>query len=310
VRSDYVEVENLFLSRFQHIDVDRYSLIAGCVRFESLSCDSHPQKTLSKFIKEEGIKEFESILMSGRNPTLSMSRWNSLKFGAVKSVFTCIPNSGPKSFENPVYACMIRQYLGLSHVARKSSIDLSRCKLCKQFMTRDGTHSLDCKSNGVVGRHDAVKTLLGSICSRAGIGNEVEPRGLDAESRVRPADVFIPLWNHSEAWVDIAVVNPSCGSMREGAALTPDHATDFMAKQKRRKYKSLIEDAGATFIPFMMDIYGALGKDAGACLKRISDIGARRNGLVSKDFYRESKLQLVCSVLKSTAIQILNNLEL
>jgi hypothetical protein len=134
-----------------------------------------------------------------------------------------------------------------------------------------------------------------------------EPIGLDPESRKRPADIIIPIWNHSAAWIDMAVVNPCCTTHVNGSAKTPKHALDLTAKNKKRKYAEVIQDAGVTFIPFMMDIYGAMNDEGENCLRRISSIAARKNGKNWKSFYRLSRSKLVCSVLSATAEQILNS---
>ena len=136
----------------------------------------------------------------------------------------------------------------------------------------------------------------------------MEQRGIDRESRVRPADVTIHNWDQVEAWVDVAVVNPCCPSMRERSATTPNYAVDSSAKNKRRKYAALVANLGVTFIPFIMDVYGNVNSEGLDCIKRIAQIGGRRNGSNWKVYLRQTKLRLVCSVLASTANQILHSL--
>ena len=160
----------------------------------------------------------------------------------------------------------------------------------------------------MIQRHDSVKLIIASACAGAGIATVVEKRNIDPDSRVRPADVTILNWDFVEAWVDVAVVNPSCPSMRERSASTPNYAVDLSAKLKRRKYANLISDMGVNFIPFVMDVYGNVNSEGLDCIKRIAQIGGRRNGSNWKSYFRESKLRLVCSVLTSTANQILNGL--
>jgi hypothetical protein len=57
-----------------------------------------------------------------------------------------------------------------------------------------------------------------------------------------------------------------------------------------------------------MDVYGNVNSKGFECIKRIAQIGGRRNGSNWKVYLRQIKLRLVCSVLASTAKQILNSL--
>ena len=127
----------------------------------------------------------------------------------------------------------------------------------------------------------------------------------NSDSAARPADISIPRWNQSAAWIDIAVVNPICSSRLIGSAQTSKFAVDFATKNKQRN-ADLVKDAGVMYIPFVFDVYGTLNDLGHQCLQRISSIAARKNGKNWKTFYREARSKLVCAVLSNTARQIVN----
>jgi hypothetical protein len=269
-----------------------------------LSMVDRPQLFLTNTLKVSILNSYNLLLANGNSSVRHLSRWNSIMDGSAKSVFSCLPNDTHKSFTSPIFACIICQHLGLPHAAVSKFSQLVQCGFCETWVDPAGTHFVDCKSNGVVGRHDAVKHIISALCSSEGISNQEEVRNLDPDSE----DVTIPRWNHSAAWIDTAVVSPSCLSHMDHSARTPTYSLDLTANNKRKKYAALVEEAGVSYIPFVMDVYGSLNVEGHKCLQRIASIGARLNGISWKSYYRESRLKLVCSVLSSTAKQILNGL--
>jgi hypothetical protein len=304
IRPQFREVSDLLVARFSNSPEDLKIRLMSSINLDSLSTGPSPQKTLTSIIKEKCIVEFESKLVGNVNSTKSLARWMSIKNGSAKQIFSCIPDEKFKTFSNAVFACIIRHHLGIPHEAKRSEI--TKCKFCDKYMDLGGTHAIDCKKNSVVQRHDSVKFIIAAACRGAGIASEVEQSGIDPDSRVRPADVTIHNWDQVEAWVDVAVVNPCCPSMWEKSASSQNYAVEYSAKLKRRKYATLVADMGVTFIPIIMDVYGNMNAEGVDCLKRIAKIGGRRNGSDWKFYFRETKLKLVCSVLASTANQILN----
>ena len=107
-------------------------------------------------------------------------------------------------------------------VAREEIIT---CGFCDKVMDSKSSHDLDCKKNGVIRRHDAIRDCLGSICKAACIGVQTEQSGLSEKTRERPADIFIPNWKEGkDAWVDVAVINSSCASNVKYSARIIDYA--------------------------------------------------------------------------------------
>jgi hypothetical protein len=220
----YQDDYDLLLTRFLHSSDDQKKIITSSAKLDFLSKCPSPQKILSTIIKEKVIEDFESNLAGSSK---ALTRWNSIKAGAAKQIFSCIPDENFKTFSNGVFACIIRHHLGIPHEAKRSAI--IKCKFCDKYMDMDGSHAIDCKKNSVVKRHDSVKFVIAAACAGAGIASEVEKSGIDPDSRVRPADVTIHNWDQVEAWIDVAVVNPGCPSMRERAASTPNYAVDNAA---------------------------------------------------------------------------------
>ena len=113
----------------------------------------------------------------------------------------------------------------------------------------------------ITARHDGIVQLVAAIFRRAGALVNIEVK-CDGETRVRP-DIEIILPDHS-ILVDVAVVHPSAPSRR---SLTPLAATRDIENAKAAKYSSVASERGARFMAFIVESYGALGKQAMELLK-------------------------------------------
>ena len=103
---------------------------------------------------------------------------------------------------------------------------------------------------------------------------------MDKESRRLPADVYVPGWlGGGPAWVDVAITSPTSATRVVRAATTPGHASSERAEQKRRAYQEAANQAGATFIPFVLEEFGGMGKEAVAFIKVIARGYAHSRGL-------------------------------
>ena len=109
-------------------------------------------------------------------------------------------------------------------------------------------------------RHDTIVQALASMFRRVGdVRIEVKCEG---ETRLRP-DLEIILSDRA-LLVDVAMVHPAASGRKSTTALA---ATRDIENAKMAKYRPVAVQRGATFLAFIMESYGALGKQAGEILK-------------------------------------------
>ena len=158
----------------------------------------------------------------------------------------------------------------------------------------------------MVRRHNDVRDCLGRICQLAFIGVEIEKNGLSEKSRERPADIFIPNWKDGkDAWVDVAIINPSCNTYLKNSSQTLDYAINNSAKKKVENYQELVASSDTYFIPFIMDVNGRVNRDGELFLARLATFAASHNNVSQKSILANNRLQLSFKVLNSVAAQIL-----
>jgi hypothetical protein len=88
----------------------------------------------------------------------------------------------------------------------------------------------------------------------------LEPRGLSEEDDRRP-DIDVQLGDQRYL-VDVTIRNPTCPSNVNKASRESLAVAAAAERQKVNKYKDVAEFHDATFIPFVLESYGGLGKAA------------------------------------------------
>ena len=123
----------------------------------------------------------------------------------------------------------------------------------------------------------------------------------------RPADIFISNWKDGkDAWLDVAVINPSCASNVKNSSRTVDYALSKAQKIKEDNYKVLVAESDAIFIPFILDINKRLNTAAEEFLARLASLGSSRHGLSSGNLLSNSRLLISFKVLSIVAQQVNN----
>jgi hypothetical protein len=71
--------------------------------------------------------------------------------------------------------------------------------------------------------------------------------------------------------VDVVISHPLCSTHVAHAARSgrPLAVAEQAAREKRRKHEGEIKDKGATFVPFLLEIFGGMGRDAAAFIKQL-----------------------------------------
>jgi hypothetical protein len=173
----------------------------------------------------------------------------------------------------------------------------STCGQCQTILgPHDPWHPLTCVSNsatGKTGRHDHIVRDLKAAIEEAGGSAVQEPRGLDLKSNKKPdLDAMLD----ENWWVDAVVKHADAPSY----LLRPGDCLEQAEKQKRDKYAEMVAEAGyrVKFVPFALDTFGRLGKEAQAFVDRICRF-AQENGVVSDaNKFKSSLLQRLSITLQ------------
>ena len=273
---------------------------------EGLASLKHPQIILSLPIRNILIQEYENSIAVSSHKVKYQAHWNSVIKNPAAKVFTAAPLTKSKQVGRIVYATMIRNFLGMSSLGLESDGKIN-CGFCDKVIESNSSHDLDCKKNGVIRRHDAIRDCLGSLCKAACIGVKIEQSGLSQKTRERPADIFIPNWKDGkDAWVDVAVINSSCASNLKYSSRTIDYALSKAQKIKEENYKILVSENEAIFIPFILDVNGRLNQLGEEFLARLASLGSSRHGPSANNLLSNSRLILSFKVLTIVAQQVNN----
>ena len=128
--------------------------------------------------------------------------------------------------------------------------------------------------------------------------------------RSRPDGSFpgqhIPRWlGGVAAWVDVAITSPRANSAMAQSPWKPGHAAVEMEKRKRRKYEELVEDAGAEFVPFVMEDHGGFGPAAVGFLKVLAYSYADQHNLTLPQALERMSQRLAVAQQRANAHSIM-----
>ncbi len=134
--------------------------------------------------------------------------------------------------------------------------------------------------------HAAVAEKQGLLPPRPPIGGAWEngTAGADARCRPearRPADVYLPSWcGGRPASVDLAVTSGLQAGLQNVSALDGGAAAARYADRKRAYLDTatLCDDAGLTFVPFVFEAEGGVGREGRAVLSGLARDAARLTG--------------------------------
>jgi len=155
------------------------------------------------------------------------------------------------------FKCLLRWSLGIEQVP--NATQPPSCPRCDGPMDTVGHHLVGCHRNGITRRHGAVQDYVLSLAHRAGFVARREQGGVD---RTRPGDVLISrLDANGPCAVDITVRHTLAPSR---PVRSPDDFTAWVERQeqeKKDKYAATCRSLGWSFTPFVLDCYGALGRE-------------------------------------------------
>jgi hypothetical protein len=153
-----------------------------------------------------------------------------------------------------------------------------KCPSCPHELDDHGYHALTCKKKSeTTRRHNAMRNVISNQCSFAGLNPVKEKPRLVANSKMRPADIFLPNASHNyDLWIDVAVTDPRRPNIKDKSILKPGSAAEEYSKLKHSKYDHLVPK-NAKFVPVVMETCGAFAEEAHEILNLIASKDAERN---------------------------------
>ena len=193
-----------------------------------------------------------------------------------------LSSSRALSFPDHVVAHLIRLFIGLAPAGDAPTA----CPLCDMLLVPTANnpnrapqpwHALTCVNlrRGVITqRHNAAMNVLCKFARSHGVLCRLEPK--DDSSLVPDGEFHLP---RSTVLVDVSGTHPHCASYRVKAIRDPGSAVVGRETTKHTKYDAYATSARAGFVPFVLDTYGRLGKEALAFIDLI--ISESFHGVVS-----------------------------
>jgi len=253
-----------------------YSFSAFSDRFSApSSCPKHYQRSLSHQIDVS-----KSVALHNASSAPDQARLTSL-FNPHSSLWLlALPSDQHTRLSVSAFRSALQLRLGM----HPPSVHHFTCA-CGRILsppTRPD-HLLYCeRAGGRISRHNTVLHALSTVCRRAGIAAELEYRSYaNRDDRLRPdARLSAP---SLDLITDVQVTTPSAPSLADAAASQRLSAASIRETAKSTKYREYAETEGVQFIPFVLEAFGAFGKQSQRILQRISEHYAESDRWASSD---------------------------
>lgn len=196
--------------------------------------------------------------------------YTSTSQSSAAAFLTCLPSSPATTLSDPAYAeALVRRTDPKPRGSQNADNNApSHCILCKQPNTNN--HEFSCKCIGERGvRHAQVNRVVSEMFKAAGYHVTREPHFPSAQFPPAQPDI-----NHRadlaifdgvrERLIDIAVFNPLARTYNHN---NTGEALEWYAEVKNKHYRDINRNADAP-VPFVMDVFGAAGKDAIALIEK------------------------------------------
>src|SRR6185437_9818986 len=192
------------------------------------------------------------------------------------------------------YVLALRHRLGLMPTSDDRDKLKVECRLChKTALSHDHYHSCPLlRGAQVTDRHRHVLDVIGMLVRLAKCRFWYEPQLYDlAKKRRKPRPHnYAPTEEQllEDAWqgtrpdaivttpskrymIDVSVINPTSAAYIKSAAAIKQGWPEAREKSKKERYGDLPESMSCTFVPFVLDSYGAWGTEATSFLRALSD---------------------------------------
>jgi len=189
------------------------------------------------------------------------SRLRSIKGKHAGAWLTTLPLSPMLNLSDAHFRVACRLRLGLP-----PQDNLPPTCQCGLNLKSDPLHFLSCKRikrSAVTQRHNMVLQRLSHLLQQAGGSVYIEPNWFEGK---RP-DAQVN-FSRGNTMIDVSITHPSAPSLCRSAAARPLAAAKRRENLKECKYSSIARDEECQFVPFVMESYGSLGKQAFKFLKK------------------------------------------
>jgi hypothetical protein len=189
---------------------------------------------------------------------------------------TNTPN-GSQFIKNEDFATALKLRIGIGI----PSVELLNCGSCHASVNDDELHYLSCnheKSGTILDRHNLVAGVIIKWVRQLGgsaISLDQSPNVMANDTRKRP-DIKVVL-GLSSFLIDVVVKNPAALSNIQ-LSQSPASLCAVAEKSKRNMYELDAKEAGSTFIPFALEVFGACGKSAAGFISRLATFGHDETG--------------------------------
>jgi hypothetical protein len=214
------------------------------------------------------------------------------------------------TIDNTSYQLAVRLRLGFAPF----DIMPNNCHSCRVYspanldlVLQNEWHYLNCmEGHGgreVTLRHDQLVQLLAHYLKLAGAVVVLEPKHAFSETNKRP-DLQVVLASKVYL-IDVTIVNPTAPSNLRYSQKVLGQAS-AAEKIKIRKYAELSSQQNCIFIPFVIEVYGGIGKMAQDFLNEVSVFAHDHMTVSSRfDVVNGLKFAIACSVQRGNALIVL-----
>jgi len=215
---------------------------------------------LQKEIMEKVEHQIASgLMMDADKDRATKARLRSIKKNA-SAWLLCIPTHSSLTLNDTTYRLAAR--LGLT-----PQDNLPSTCSCGADLLREPHHFLSC-SQKTAGNPETQHDCLAQLLVKVGGSVYIEPNWFDG---MRP-DAQVSLLRNN-TMLDVTVVHPSAPSYLVTAAASELGAATKREKEKIKKYSDLARQESCTFVPIVLETFGAFGTMTSGFLKQaLSDL--------------------------------------
>jgi len=273
-----------------------------------LYIDVPPTRHLQKVIT----KAYDQVTFDNlcRTSEGTAARLHSASHKLAKRWLTVLPSTDELRMTNIQFQLSIRRLIGLP-----PADDMPMRCVCGTNPGLDSFHFHTCplhRRREINTRHDQIKHTLARLARLAGFaGVRVEPRMHDAD-RARGqlqdrADLEIVGAFHT-TMVDISVTHPCAATYVHQAAQRPLSAATRRERNKINRYMEAARARGARFLPFVMESYGAFGKEADKFVRVLAAEAAMNHVMLESEFVDMARSQLAFALQRGNTLVELSGL--
>jgi hypothetical protein len=262
-----------------------------------------------------------------------LARINSCASRSCSTFLTALPTETAHEIPNNQFILAIKHRLDLPPTNNQPT----HCA-CKAQLTPQPSHYHSCtllKRTANTTRHNIILNTLATLAREAGCTVYVEPnththfssyslssptqptqqtqptrptqptqqtqQTYGNNARLRPDALFIT--SHGSVLVDVSVAHPLSPSYVHTASMHNLATAKAREKQKTTKYAQLAQKESSSFVPFVLESYGAIGKSALSFLRMLAREAETNHATSShRHFLRHAKQCISAALQRGNAI--------